>query len=185
MAGGEISAGGFYVVGLETEAPFLDDTVPHQIRDGARSLSLFSGRDGNEVIDVAFWPPYLTAGSFARKVDGSGVWVSCDLASPGQPNSFPGSPEDQVRLLAASELGWIPIRDRGVVLTRGSLIHAAKNEFPSALPGAMRELAQACQDPNPAVRREAVAALGEWADGTVVSDLSRLLEKSDEQPVSI
>jgi spore coat protein H len=97
---GEISPGGFYVVGLGTEGPFLDDTVPHQIRDGARSLSLFAGPDGIEIIDVAFWPPYLTAGSFARKVDGSGVWESGDLASPGQPNGFPGTLEDPVRLLA-------------------------------------------------------------------------------------
>jgi spore coat protein H len=100
LTGGEISPGGFYVVGLGTEAPFLDGTVPHRIHDGARSLSLFSGPDGSEIIDVALWPPYLTTGGFARMVDGSDVWVSGGLASPGEPNGSLGSPDDPARLLA-------------------------------------------------------------------------------------
>jgi hypothetical protein len=85
---------------------------------------------------------------------------------------------DSARLDAASALARLGVWTRGDTNPRGTIWTPAQNDLPD--PDRLGVLTAALDDRNPAVRSQIAAALGHWADGTVVERLARRLAASQD-----
>ncbi|MFC1573500.1 CotH kinase family protein, partial [Candidatus Eisenbacteria bacterium] len=89
-----IAPGGHYVVALTSAAQEADGFVSIDFKGGKRCLALYRREAGAmSLVDVAIWPPYMSAGTLARSRDGAYEWTRVLDPTPGWSNGEPAPPE--------------------------------------------------------------------------------------------